>query len=246
MNATGSLRPAARPGIIAAMFRHSAPITPLSAALFALAVLFGPARAQACETALVLAVDVSGSIDRGEYRLQQQGIARALSDGAVADALVTGQVALTVVHWSGAGQQAVVLPWRRMLSRAEVSRYAAAAAEAPRAFDGSDTAPGDLIAFAAGLFEAVADCGRKVVDISGDGPQNAGGSTAQASAAAHRAGIVVNGLAIEDMGASSPTTQYYSRHVVTPGGFVMTARGLGDYEPTLRAKILRELARPTG
>lgn len=233
------MRAGPAPGMIAAMRRAARTLC------LALALARAPA-ALACDTALVLAVDVSGSIDRGEYVLQQQGIARALSDGAVADALVTGQVALTVVHWSGAGQQAVVLPWRRMLSRAEVSRYAAAAAEAPRAFDGSDTAPGDLIGFAAGLFEAVADCGRRVIDISGDGPQNAGGSTAQASAAAHRAGIIINGLAIEDMGASTPTTQFYRRHVITPGGFVMTARGLGDYEPTLRAKILRELARPTG
>ena len=211
----------------------------------ALALARAPA-ALACDTALVLAVDVSGSIDRGEYALQQQGIARALADAEVREALVAGQVALTVVHWSGAGQQAVVLPWRRMLSEAEVARYAAAAAEAPRAFSGSDTAPGDLLLFAATLFAPVSDCGRRVIDVSGDGPQNAGGPTAQASATLHRAGIVINGLAIEDMGASAPITQFYLRHVVTPGGFVMTARGLGDYEATLRAKILRELAKPTG
>lgn len=214
------------------------------AAALALAAWAGAA--PACETALVLAVDVSGSIDRGEYLLQQQGIARALADPAVAEALVAGQVALTVVHWSGAGQQAVVLPWRRMLTGAEVRRYAESAATVPRAFDGSDTAPGDLIAFAADLFAAVADCGRRVIDVSGDGPQNAGGPTAPASTAAHRAGIVINGIAIEDMGASAPITQFYLRHVVTPGGFVMTARGLADYPPTLRAKILRELAKPTG
>lgn len=205
-----------------------------------------PAAPRACETALVLAVDVSGSIDRGEYALQQQGIAGALADPQVAEALVSGQVALTVVHWSGAGQQAVVLPWRRMLSEAELGRYARAAADVPRAFDGSDTAPGDLIRFATALFDAVPDCGRRVIDVSGDGPQNAGGPTGPASAAAHRAGVVVNGIAIEDMGSSAPTTQFYLRHVITPGGFVMTARGLADYPPTLRAKILRELAKPTG
>lgn len=216
------------------------------AAALATLLACAPAAPRACETALVLAVDVSGSIDRGEYALQQQGIAQALSDSEVAEALTRGQVALTVVHWSGAGQQQVVLPWQRMLSRDAVRRYAAASAEVPRAYDGSDTAPGDLIRFAAQLFEAVADCERKVIDISGDGPQNAGGPTGPASAAAHRAGLIINGIAIEDMGASSPTTQFYRRHVVTPGGFVMTARGLADYPRTLRAKILRELARPTG
>ncbi len=202
--------------------------------------------ARACEVALVLAVDVSGSIDRGEYALQVQGIASAMSDPSVQEALVLGQVALSVVQWSGAGQQEVVQPWRRMLSLREVARFAEAAGGTRRAFDGSDTAPGDLITFAARQFAAVSDCKRQVIDVSGDGQQNAGTSTAQARAAAHQAGIVINGIAIEDIGISQPITKFYERFVMTPGGFVMTARGLADYPPTLRAKILRELARPLG
>ena len=57
---------------------------------------------------------------------------------------------------------------------------------------------------------------------------------------------MINGIAIEDRGASRAITTYYSRFVITPGGFVMTARGLGDYAPTLRAKLLRELAKAIG
>ncbi len=140
----------------------------------------GAQSALACNAALVLAIDVSGSIDRGEYMLQTEGVAAALSDPEVAAALVQGQTALSVVQWSGAGQQTVSLPWRRMLSDAEVRRFATAAATMPRAYTGSDTAPGDLIDFAADQFADVADCGRQIIDISGDGQQNAGGSTPQA------------------------------------------------------------------
>lgn len=212
--------------------------------LLGLALLLGALPAAACDVALVLAVDVSGSIDRGEYALQVEGIASALGDPAVLDALVMGQIALSVVQWSGAGQQAVTQPWRRMLTTVEVARFADVARTTPRAFQGSDTAPGDLISFAAGLFGPVSDCRRRVIDISGDGPQNAGGSTARARGAVQAEGIVINGIAIEDMGISEPVSAFYRRFVVTPGGFVMTARGLGDYPPTLRAKILRELEKP--
>ena len=204
----------------------------------------GAQSALACNAALVLAIDVSGSIDRGEYMLQTEGVAAALSDPEVAAALVQGQTALSVVQWSGAGQQAVSLPWRRMLSDAEVRRFATAAAAMPRAYTGSDTAPGDLIDFAADQFAAVADCGRRIIDISGDGQQNAGGSTPQARNRAFQDGISINGIAIEDMGASLSITEYYRRFVITRGGFVMTARGLGDYPATLRMKILKELEKP--
>jgi Ca-activated chloride channel family protein len=66
--------------------------------------------ALACETALLLSIDVSGSIDAGDYHLQTEGLAAALTDPEVADALVRGQVALAVVQWSGPSQQALVLP----------------------------------------------------------------------------------------------------------------------------------------
>ena len=104
--------------------------------------------ALACETALLLSIDVSGSIDAGDYRLQAEGLATALADPEVAEALVAGQVALAVIQWSGVEEQALVLPWRRMLTHADVARFAARAAAIPRAFNGSDTAVGQAIRFA--------------------------------------------------------------------------------------------------
>lgn len=213
-------------------------------ALFFALTLTTPARA--CETALLLAIDVSGSIDRGEYALQIKGLADALQDPEVADVLLQGQVALSVMQWSGLGRQAMVIPWQRMLSRQALRRFANTARTLPRAFQGSDTAVGEAISFATAQFPAVADCKRHVIDISGDGPENAGSTVGRARTEAIAKGIEINGIAIEDMGNSAPTTSFYKNWVVTPRGFVLTARGLGDYPRAIRAKLLRELIKPTG
>ena len=200
----------------------------------------------ACETALLLSIDVSGSIDAGDYRLQTEGLSAALQDPEVAEALVRAQVALAVVQWSGTAEQALVLPWQRMFSPADVSRFATRAAAMPRAFSGSDTAVGEGLRFATAGFSAVPDCKRRVIDVSGDGQENAGFTDARARAEAIDAGILINAIAIEEPGPASPITAYYRRWVITPGGFVVTARGLQDYAETLRLKLLRELTKPIG
>lgn len=200
----------------------------------------------ACETALLLAIDISGSIDAGEYALQQQGLADALADPEVADLLVRDQVALAVVHWSGVGAQALVMPWRRMLSAADVAGFATRARSIPRAFQASDTAVGQAISFSAAQFAKVSDCRRHVIDLSGDGPENAGFTVARARTEAQAAGITINAIAIEDMGQTTPIAAFYRKWVLTRGGFVMVVHGLQEYPATLRAKLLRELARVTG
>lgn len=208
------------------------------------ALLSSPA--QACETALLLAIDVSGSIDPSEYGLQAEGLAAALSDPQIADILVQGQVALAVMQWSGLGEQAIVQPWRRMLTTDAVARFAAEAAATPRAFINSETAVGEAISVAVAQFPAVADCRRRVIDISGDGPENAGDTVSLARREAIRAGIEINAIPIEESGLPNPVSVFYARLVITPNGFVMTARGLRDYPKTLRAKLLRELQKPVG
>ena len=213
-------------------------------AVILLWLMAGPV--SACETALVLSIDVSGSIDKGDYRLQAEGLAFALTDPDVAEALVRGQVALAVVQWSGPGQQALILPWQRMQSLGAVARFAAAALAAPRAFEGSDTAVGQGLRFAMGQFGAVPDCKRRVIDVSGDGQENAGFTDARARSEAVAAGIAINAIAIEEAGQAHPITSYYTRWIITPGGFVVTARGLLDYAPTLRLKLVRELEKQIG
>jgi Ca-activated chloride channel homolog len=222
----------------------SRPRPPRLALAVACALLAAPS--QGCETALILTIDTSGSIDRGEYRLQTEGLADALADAEVADALVLGQVALAVVQWSGAGQQSLSLSWRRMLSHSAVADFSAAARALDRAFAGSDTAVGEAIGFSTNQFAAVTDCRRHVIDISGDGPINAGRPLGPERNRAIQSGIAINAVAIEDAGQSIPITEFYRRAVITPGGFVLTARGLADYPRAIREKILREVAKPLG
>jgi Ca-activated chloride channel family protein len=131
-----------------------------------------------------------------------------------------------------------------MSGRGDVARFAAVARASPRAFAASDTAVGQAISFSAAQFVAVPECRRHVIDISGDGPENAGFTVGQARQAAQASGIEINAVAIEDMGPSSPITSFYRRWAITRGGFVMTARGLGDYPRAIRAKIMRELTKP--
>lgn len=211
-----------------------------------LACLLAHHPALACETALLLSIDVSGSIDGGDYRLQTGGLAAALTDPEVAEALVKGQIALAVVQWSGTDEQTLVLPWQRMLTDRDVARFAARAAAIPRAFSGSDTAVGEGLRFATAQFAAVPDCKRRVIDVSGDGQENAGFTDARARGEAMDAGIQINAIAIEEPGPAAPITNYYRRWIITPGGFVVTARGLQDYAETLRLKLLRELTKPVG
>ena len=202
--------------------------------------------ALACETALLLSIDVSGSIDAGDYRLQTEGVAAALADPEMVEALVRDQVAVSVVQWSGPSQQALVLPWQRMLDPGAVTRFADNAAAMPRAFKGSDTAVGEAIRFALAQFAPVGDCKRRVIDISGDGQENAGFTDAKARSEAVAADVMINAIAIEEAGQAFPITSYYRGWVITPGGFVVSARGLADYAETLRMKLLRELQDPVG
>ncbi|TMV92901.1 DUF1194 domain-containing protein [Thioclava sp. BHET1] len=216
------------------------------AALFCSA-LFGvalPATAHACETALLLSMDVSGSIDRDEYRLQVDGLSAALLDPVVVDALVQGRDRLAVAQWSGAGQMTLSLPWTAINSHADAARFAARVQAMPRAYLGSDTAVGEAITFAVAQFADVADCERHVADLSGDGPLNAGRPTAAARRSAELQGITLNGLAIDGFGRT--VTNFYLRHVITRDGFVVTAQGFLDYARAIRLKLIRELTRPIG
>lgn len=213
-------------------------------ALGVCAALSAPA-ARACEVALLLTMDVSGSVDRGEYLMQTQGLATALRDPQVADALTTGRAAVAVTQWSGVEQQDLSIGWWRMLEPADVAGLAGRVTAMPRAFDRSDTAVGDAIRHGAAQFGPVSDCRRRVIDVSGDGSANAGLPPEAQSQRAQVAGITINAIAIEDMGQSISVTEFYRRLVITRDGFVVTARGHLDYARAIQAKLLRELVKPS-
>ena len=212
------------------------------ALLCAAASFAGPARA--CETALLLAVDVSNSIDPGEYRIQTEGMATALRDDVIVDAMVRGLNAIAVMQWSGAGMQEVTVPWRRIGSRADMDRLADEVGAMRRAYIGANTAIGQAVRVGVEELLTQGDCARLILDVSGDGPDNAGTELDRARRMAERQGVTVNGLAIDGLGAA--TTTYYDRRLVTADGFVETAKGFLDFPRAIRAKIRREVSRVMG
>ncbi|MEM0937746.1 MAG: DUF1194 domain-containing protein [Pseudomonadota bacterium] len=212
------------------------------AGLTALALTAGSA--SACDTALLLAVDVSNSIDAGEYRIQTEGLAAALRDGVVQDAMVLGNNAIALMQWSGTGMQEMSIGWRRIGGYTDMDALADDVAGMQRAFVGANTAIGEALRVSIGQVMTQSDCARLIIDVSGDGPDNAGTLIDHARRLAEREGITVNGLAIDGLG--SATTTYYQRRLITPDGFVERANGFSDFPRAIRVKIRREVSRITG
>ena len=203
-----------------------------------------PITARACDPALLLTIDVSNSVDPSEYRLQRDGLADALRDPEVIEAMVQNQAAVMVIQWSGEDKQTVSIPWTRIRTDVDVQLLEQQARTLERAFVLSDTAPAEAIYFSLEQFKDVPDCIRKVIDVSGDGTPNSGRDVRQARSAAERAGVTINGIAIESMGMA--ITGFYRTAVITRNGFVITARTHREYPESIRRKIIRELARVLG
>ena len=210
----------------------------------AISIALSPVIANACDTALILTIDVSNSVDKGEFRLQAHELTAALRAPEIVDAMVRQEAAIAVVQWSGETRQELSIPWTRIRSSLYAARLAAAAEQMPRAFVLSDTAPAEAILFSLDLFSQVPDCKNKVIDISGDGTPNSGSETRDARNAAERAGVTVNAIAIESMGLA--ITGFYKGAVITRNGFVITARTHREYPDAIRRKILRELSQVIG
>lgn len=201
-----------------------------------------PAPAQACGVALALAIDVSGSVDAHEYNLQIGGLANALRDGLVADALISEKAAVMVVHWSGRSRQNVVVPWTRVESLADTDALADVVQSVPRAWRNFSTGIGEALAFTANQFGAVSDCERFVIDLSGDGKSNEGAPPEDIKEALAAAGFVINGLSIE--GETSQLTEYYRTRVIAgPNSFVIPAFGFDDYPEKIKKKMIREVTK---
>lgn len=208
---------------------------------FFFALIF-PQGALPCETALLLAMDVSGSVDASEYHLQTSGLAAALGDGALRDLMLHRRVAVSVMQWSGPGQQRVMIDWTAAESAAAIADLATKAAAMPRAFEGGGTAIGEALFAAAAQIARAPPCRYQVVDVSGDGDENAGSHLSLARQRLERSGVQINGLAIEQIGRA--VWGYYQARVITRDGFVETAAGHTDFARAMRSKLLRELTKP--
>ena len=209
--------------------------------LILLRVFAGASPARACDLALILAVDVSGSVDEADYATQRDGLARALSDSVVREALVAAQARVTIVQWTGASRQRVTVPWMAIDNHEAALDLAARAAADPRVWEQYSTAIGELMALSLKLFEEVPECRRRVIDISGDGVSNEGREPTEFRGALTAAGIVVNAVVIETEGRD--LRDYFWENVIHgEGAFVVMARGFEDYAERIKQKLIREVA----
>ena len=222
----------------------------VAALLLALsAKLFQPGAARACEVALVLAHDVSHSVSREEYALQTQGHAAAFRDPEIQRLIVeVGGVSSMLLHWSGTPHQEVVVNWTRLTSTSEINAFADALASAQPSKEGFGTALGEMLFFARTLWSRETNnCGRKVLDVSGDGANNDGREIEPARGRLIASGVTINGLAIRRsfVPLNDGIRDYYHNRIIGgPGAFAVEAHGFHDYARAFKEKLKRELRTP--
>lgn len=217
-------------------------MTPLCRCLAALAFTAAPAAA-ACDLALILAIDVSGSVDETEYRIQTRGLAEALRDGIVSEALVVAEAQVAVIQWTGKKRQAVSIPWREIRSFDDLEALATQVDTMPRKWRNFATAIGEALELSLETFASGPTCRRRVVDVSGDGRSNEGVRPDDTKPDLEAAGVTVNALVIE--GSEPDLTSYFREQVISgPGAFALSANGYEDYPNRIRTKLRRETARP--
>ena len=188
-----------------------------AAAVLPLLAFGGSARAQNTDLLLVLAADVSRSIDEGEFELQRKGYAAALADPRVLAAIRGGTnstIAVCFVEWSGAGEQMVVADWTVLHDDEDAGGLAAAILAAPRSFVGRTSISGAIDFAMARFVAATQHSNRRVIDISGDGTNNSGRPVTEARDQALAEGVTINGLAI----VNDKPNPGYAFHTQPPGG----------------------------
>lgn len=214
---------------------------------FLLALMASPAHA-GCRLALVLALDVSASVDADEYGLQTGGMARALTSPQVSGILLSdpaNPVAIAVFVWSGPRDQALVADWTLVTDAGTLSGLADRIARYPRRiiFDGR-TAIGTALRQAAFLHSTAPTCDRQVVDLATDGRNNAGTDPQDIADSSDFDAVTINGLAIEGGApAAEASLARYLRLRVARGAdsFVEIAESYGDFERAMTRKLIREL-----
>mmetsp|Transcript_22347 Transcript_22347/g.35730 ORF Transcript_22347/g.35730 Transcript_22347/m.35730 type:complete len:179 (+) Transcript_22347:3626-4162(+) len=170
------------------------------------------------------------------------GLALALRDGIVADALVDQQAQVSLVQWTGSTRQRQTVPWMAILGYSDVLALAEAIEADPRIWRNYSTAIGEALVVSRDAFAPVSHCLRKVIDVSGDGVSNEGIEPATQRAALNAADITVNALAIET--DQTDLTGYFFENLITgPGAFVATANGFADYPEQIKRKLQRETSR---
>ena len=226
-------------------------------AVLALAALLGctTTAGAGCRQALALGLDVSGSVDLREYRLQLDGLVTALNAPDVTALLLAradAPVALAVFEWSGATDQAVLVPWTYITDKAALQSVSTRLAHAERRLASPSTALGVAMEVGAALLDEKPECWKHTLDISGDGISNFGPRPRDVKPGLAARGITVNALVI---GADAPAagdqrqaeiselSSYFRAEVIIGAdAFVQTALGFEDYADAMTLKLKRELS----
>lgn len=222
-------------------------------------VVVGPGAARAADPVdllLVLAVDVSRSIDAAKFQLQREGYAAAVADPRVLEAIKSGRagrIGLSLVEWSGVGAQKVVIDWTTIGDADAAKSFGDRLLEAPRSFADRTSISG-AIEFAMGQFDkAPFTAARRTIDISGDGTNNAGRDVALQRDDAVAKGITINGLVIlsdnpmswnpDHTNPPGGLANYYRNNVVGgPNAFVMVAENFNSFGQAIIKKMIAEVA----
>lgn len=212
--------------------------------------------ADAVDLLLVLAADVSRSVDAQKFQLQRDGYASAISDPRVLETIRSGphgQIAICFVEWSGAGNQKMVIDWAIVRDNATAQQFGSQIVEAPRSFADRTSISGG-IDFAVGQFDrAPFESKRRTIDVSGDGTNNSGREVTAARDEVVAKGVTINGLVIlserplswnaEHTNPPGGLDAYYRGNVIGgPGAFVMVADSFGSFGQAIINKLIAEIA----
>lgn len=221
----------------------------IRAGIFALLTALPGAAPAECRLALVLAIDVSSSVDATEDALQRGGIVAALTAPEVVAAFFSADqpVALAVFEWSGRYQQDVLLDWTVIESRAALVTAAEQIAQSTRQHNDYPTAMGYALGFGSRLLERAPACLRQTIDMAGDGRNNEGFGPGAAYESFPFDDVTVNGLVVNaaDFEGELDLIPFYRGEVLHgPGAFLEIAQGFSDYERAMRRKLEREVKPP--
>jgi hypothetical protein len=205
-----------------------------------------PAAAQtAVDLQLVLAVDVSGSVNAQRFELQKMGYVAAFLNNRVLSAILGGRnqaIAVSMVHWSGPLLQSQVVPWTLLKDESTIKAVAGMIESAPRMMYGGGTSISGAIDHSVTLFpQSPYKAERRVIDVSGDGSNNRGRSVTLARDEAVQAGHVINGLPI--LAFEPFLDQYFKDYVIGgPGAFMIAAKSFETFAEAILMKLIIEIA----
>jgi hypothetical protein len=226
------------------------------AALCACLAFVSSARAEKVDLLLVLAADVSRSIDDGEFNLQRKGYAAAMTDPRVLRAIAGGAhhaIAVTFVEWAGAPEQNVIVDWTVVRDEEGAGAVAATMLSAPRSFLGRTSISAAIDFAMERLAASPADADKRIIDISGDGTNNSGRAVTEARDQAVGAGITINGLAIINTQANpgyafhtqppGGLPKYYEDNVIGgQGAFLLQVENFDTFAEAITRKLVSEIA----